>query len=94
MRPQAYVEHIRCIESCQGLAPEARQVLLDSAKRQLFKALPPQEQRVVFAYQLLEQGHPRDTIPGRICSAFGVQRSQAYRDLAAAYALFPQNGNG
>lgn len=94
MRPLAYVDHIRCIESCQGLAPEVRQVLLDSARRQLFQALQPQEQRVVFAYQLLEQGHPRDTIPGRICTAFGVQRSQAYRDLTAAYALFPRNGNG
>lgn len=94
MRPQAYVNHIRFIESCEGLLPEARQLLLDSARRQLYMALQPQEQRVVFAYQLLEQRHPRDTIPGRISAAFGVQKSQAYRDLAAAYALFPRNGNG
>lgn len=94
MRPQAYVDHIRYIESCPGLTPDARLLLLDAARRQLFKALQPQEQRVVFAYQLLEQGHPRDTIPGRICTAFDVRRSQAYRDLAAAYALFPRNGNG
>jgi hypothetical protein len=94
MRPQAYVEHIRCIESCEGLAHEARLLLLDSAKRQLYKALQPHEQRVVFAYHLLEQRHPRDIIPARISAAFGVQKSQAYRDLAAAYALFPRNGNG
>lgn len=94
MRPQAYVDHIRCIESCKDLPQEARLMLLDSARRQLFMALQPQEQRVVFAYQLLEQKHPRDTIPGRICTAFGVQRSQAYRDLANAYSLFPRNGNG
>jgi 4'-phosphopantetheinyl transferase EntD len=92
MRAQAYIEHIRQIESCEGISPQARLQLVDSAKRQLFKALSPQEQRTVFAYQLLRQGHPRDTIPGRITAAFDVRRSQAYRDLAAAYELVPKNG--
>ena len=69
MRPQAYIEHIRCIESCEGLPPAARLQLLDSAKRQLYRALSPQDQRIVFAYQLLKQRHPRDTIPGRITAA-------------------------
>jgi hypothetical protein len=69
-------------------------MLLDSARQQLFKALPAQEQRVVFAYDLLEKRHPRDLIPARISAAFGVGRSQAYRDLTAAYALFPKFGNG
>lgn len=94
MRPQAYVEHIRCLETCPGLTPEARLILLDAARRQLYMALAPQEQRIVFAYQLLEQRHPRDTIPARISAAFGVRKSQAYRDLTAAYALFPKFGNG
>jgi hypothetical protein len=94
MRAQAYIEHVRDIELCEGMSSEARLRLVDSAKRQLLKALSPQEQRVVFAYQLLKQGQPRDTIPGRITAAFDVRRSQAYRDLAAAYELFPNFGTG
>jgi hypothetical protein len=89
MRAQAYLGHVRDIESCADLSTEARLKLLDSAKRQLLKALSPQEQRIVFAYQLLTHGTPRDTIPGRISTAFDVRRSQAYRDLAAAYELVP-----
>ena len=87
MRAQAYIDHVRDIEATEGITPEARLRLLDSAKRGLFKALSPQEQRVVFAYQLLEQRHPRDTIPGRITAAFGVRRSQAYSDLSEAFKL-------
>jgi hypothetical protein len=94
MRAQAYIEHVRDIGACEGLTPEARLQLLDSAKRQLYRALSPQDQRIVFAYQLLEQQHPRDTLVGRITAAFGVRRSQAYRDLNAAYELFPFFGTG
>jgi hypothetical protein len=88
MRAQAYLDHIRCIESCEGISPQARLQLVDSAKRQLFEALAPQEQRVLFAYQLLKQGHPRDSIPGRITATFDVRRSQAYSDLNEAFRLF------
>ena len=87
MRAQAYIEHVHDIESCEGVAPAARLQLLDSAKRKLYRALSPQDQRIVFAYQLLEQQHPRDTIPGRITAAFGVRRSQAYSDLSEAFKL-------
>jgi hypothetical protein len=88
MRAKAYLEHIRCIEACTDLKPEARQLLLDSAKRQLHDALRPQEQRAVFAVHLLQQRCPRDLIPARIMTAFGVQKSTAYQDLDAGYSLF------
>jgi len=93
MRARAYLEHIRCIEACSDLKQDARQALLDSAKRQLYQALRPQEQRAIFAVDLLRQHYPRDLIPARIMTAFGVQKSQAYRDLEAGYSLFPRHGN-
>lgn len=94
MRPQAFIDHIHRIETCDGMAPEARQALLDSAKREFFMALPVATQRIVFAYQLLRtEEQPRDLIPARLCTAYGVGKSQAYRDLTAALALFPRNGN-
>jgi predicted DNA-binding transcriptional regulator YafY len=94
MRPQAYLEHIRNIEAEPGLTPEARQRLLDSAKRQLLMALPKATQRIVFAEQLLRQGHPRELIASRLCARYGVHVSQAYRDLNAALDIPPSLSHG
>lgn len=94
MRPQAYLDHIHRIETSEGIAPQTRQALLDSAKREFVMALPEATQRIVFAFRLLRnQECPRDLIPARLCAAYGVGKSQAYRDLTAALALFPRNGN-
>lgn len=89
MRPQAYFEHMRNIENCPGVSPAARQLLIDSAKRQLLPALPRATQRVVFAEQLLRQGQPRELIANRLCATYGVHVSQAYRDLNTALSILP-----